>query len=111
MNLEEIKNKLIKEREELRLLLENQTKEIAQILDETESAADLLADIYEYKQESHLNTEALEARLKEVEKALEKIEKGTYGICENCGKVIEEMRLKIDPSAYLCRQCSLKKIV
>ncbi len=109
MNLDEIKNKLIKEKEELELLLENQEKEAREILTEPESATDIIADVYEYKQEAHLTKEALEERINEINKALDKINKGTYGICENCQKNIEETRLKIDPAAYLCRDCSLKK--
>lgn len=109
MNLEEVKNKLIKERKEIELLLEDQKREEREILTESESATDIIADIYEFKQEAHLTKEALEERIKEINKALDKIDKGTYGICENCQKNIEETRLKINPAAYLCRECSLKK--
>jgi DnaK suppressor protein len=109
MNLDEIKNKLLKEKEELKILLESQKEEFSEIAVETESAADIIADVYEYKQETHLTKEALELRIKEIDKALDKIEKGTYGICEECGGIIEEVRLKIDPATYLCRQCALKQ--
>lgn len=109
MNIEEIKNKLIKELNDLKILLEHQKKETKEILTEPESASDIIADIYEFKQESNLTIESLEARIKEIEKALEKIEKGTYGICEKCHQPIEEERLKIDLAAYLCRKCYNKK--
>lgn len=109
MNIEEIKNQLLKEKEELELLLENQERETKEILSEQETATDILADIYEYKQEAHLTKEALEERIRAINKALDKINNGTYGICENCGKLIEEPRLKIDPTIYLCRECSIKK--
>ncbi|SHJ04093.1 TraR/DksA C4-type zinc finger protein [Lutispora thermophila] len=41
----------------------------------------------------------------EVNEALRKIENGTYGICENCGKEIAEERLDIIPYARLCISC------
>lgn len=50
----------------------------------------------------------LETRLKEINLALEKIKKGAYGKCENCGKEIKEERLKIYPAARLCLNCEKK---
>jgi DnaK suppressor protein len=47
----------------------------------------------------------LELKLKNINLALEKIKKGEYGICENCGKKIAEQRLKISPEARLCLKC------
>lgn len=41
----------------------------------------------------------LETQLHEVNRALEKIEKGTYGICEVSGEQIELDRLEANPSA------------
>lgn len=46
----------------------------------------------------------LQARLSDVEKALKKIEDGTYGTCEVCGKKIEEDRLDAVPSAKTCKE-------
>lgn len=45
---------------------------------------------------------ALELRLAEVVKALEKIEKGEYGLCEKCGQEIGEKRLQAIPEAKYC---------
>jgi RNA polymerase-binding transcription factor DksA len=41
----------------------------------------------------------LESQLNEVTAALGRIEKGTYGTCEVCGKPIEMERLEANPSA------------
>lgn len=41
----------------------------------------------------------LESQLKDVNDALEKMEKGTYGVCEQTGKDIETERLKAYPAA------------
>ena len=40
--------------------------------------------------------------LKEVNSALERIDKGTYGICEVCHDPIEEDRLLVDPLVRVC---------
>ncbi len=55
------------------------------------------------------NRMALEKRildqLAEVENALPKFEKGTYGLCEGCGKPIAPARLEALPQAMLCMSC------
>ncbi|MRI83123.1 MAG: RNA polymerase-binding protein DksA [Nitratiruptor sp.] len=45
------------------------------------------------------------AELKEIEEALEKIERGEYGICEMCGEQIKPLRLKVKPYAKYCIVC------
>ena len=47
----------------------------------------------------------LELKLQNINKALEKIKKGNYGKCEECGKEIEEERLKLIPETNLCNKC------
>jgi len=49
--------------------------------------------------------QSLEVRLRDINLALEKIEKGNYGICEKCGKEIEIERLEAMPEARLCKKC------
>jgi DnaK suppressor protein len=40
--------------------------------------------------------------LQKIEKALTRMDEGTYGTCERCGKPIEKARLKALPYANLC---------
>lgn len=47
----------------------------------------------------------LELRLRDVNRALKKIEEQTYGICEKCGKPIEEERLRAVPEALTHIRC------
>lgn len=47
--------------------------------------------------------------LKKIERALQKIDDGTYGICENCGACIGYERLKLRPVAELCIKCKLEQ--
>ena len=56
--------------------------------------------------EKRLNLEnRLRQELARVEHALEKIEKGTYGLCDNCGQPIDPERLEALPQASLCMNC------
>ncbi len=48
-------------------------------------------------------TRELEDRLAIIQKALEDIESGTYGICNVCEGTIEEDRLDADPAAQTCK--------
>lgn len=52
---------------------------------------------------------SLENRLKDINNALNRIEKGTYGKCENCKADIPEERLKVFPAARYCIRCEKKK--
>jgi RNA polymerase-binding protein DksA len=64
-----------------------------------------LADRTEDFEERSATLNVLEARLKDIQDALKKIEDGTYGICEVCGKPIEEDRLEANPAARTCKAC------
>jgi DnaK suppressor protein len=45
------------------------------------------------------------AAVEEIERALAKIESGTYGLCEKCGREIPKARLRVLPHAPLCVAC------
>ena len=47
----------------------------------------------------------LEKSLEDIEKALSRIEKKTYGTCKYCGKSINEKRLMARPTAGACVAC------
>jgi DnaK suppressor protein len=49
--------------------------------------------------------EQLDATRKDVRKALDRLEAGTYGKCTNCGKDVGEDRLEALPAANLCLEC------
>jgi RNA polymerase-binding protein DksA len=48
----------------------------------------------------------LEETLIEVEKALSKLDSGTYGMCESCSKPIGEDRLEAMPATRFCIDCA-----
>ena len=43
--------------------------------------------------------------LYEIDEALQRVDAGTYGACEACGKAIEKARLKALPFARMCIHC------
>ena len=49
-----------------------------------------------------------EQSLRDISKALARIESGDYGYCEECGEEIAEKRLQINPTAIYCIECSSK---
>ena len=55
----------------------------------------------DFEEKSALMTE-LEARYIEVETALSKMHDDEYGLCDVCGKEIEEERLAANPAAQTC---------
>jgi DnaK suppressor protein len=48
---------------------------------------------------------AMQRRLDSIDAALDAIRRGTYGICERCGKPIDPARLEAFPEARLCLKC------
>lgn len=51
----------------------------------------------------------LAKKIIQTKKALTGIKHGTYGICEDCGKMIDTDRLVVYPEATLCISCESKR--
>jgi len=110
--LAELKSTLIKEKEKL----ENDLSRIAKPLNKGKGDyTTAFEDIGTDKEDNAMEVEhfadtlpveiTLEKKLQDVIEALEKMEKGIYGICENCQQEIDIERLKINPSARTCIKC------
>lgn len=110
--IEELKAQLLREKEKL----EKSLARIARPVDKTEGDYETtFEDIGTDKDDNATEVDqytgnvsvevTLENNLQEVIEALERIEKGTYGICENCKKEISVERLKANPSARTCIEC------
>ena len=58
--------------------------------------------------------EALAGQLREtlddVERALAKLDAGTYGMCEDCGQPIDPLRLEAKPAARYCINCAAEAL-
>ena len=58
-----------------------------------------MANFIESFESNNARVNSLEARYNQILAALDRIEKGTYGICIKSGKLIEEDRLEANPAA------------
>lgn len=111
--IQELKEKLEKQKDVLQKELESFAKEDPKIKNNWDTKypnredgdKDEEADeVQEYDNKLSLEY-SLESKLKDVNNALEKIENGKYGMCENCGKKIDEERLLACPEAKTCLRC------
>ena len=66
--------------------------------------ADDATELFEREKEIGLE-QSLEAHLNQVTQALQRMEAGTYGQCERCGRPIAPERLDAMPEATLCIDC------
>lgn len=73
-------------------------------LDYGESFADAGAATAERTERLGL-VDALKGQLDEVDRALERIAEGTYGVCAVCGSEIPAARLEARPESTLCVAC------
>lgn len=106
--LEECRRKLLEEKAKIidRYLAKEETQ---QRLEEESKEPRDWEDIGQmtYTEELLDNLSQIEAKtLKEIEYALSKIEKGTYGICEACGVEIAFERLRAIPWTRYCARCA-----
>ena len=49
---------------------------------------------------------SLETRLARTERALAKLDEGSYGRCDGCGRALEPARLAALPDSVLCVRCA-----
>lgn len=109
--LEQLKSKLLKEKKELEEKLDKMAMKSdgdyeATFEDFGRNQEDNAEEVEEYTAKMGV-TETLEKKLEETKAALERMEKGTYGICDNCkGEEIPMERLMAYPSASTCLKCS-----
>ncbi len=107
------------ELEEIRLTLRAERDELVAQLDQlTAAPRDPMAAVGFGKRVGEGTTQAVEriaqvdaarnldAKRRDVERALEKLDEGTYGTCDRCGVPISPERLEAIPSAVLCVACA-----
>jgi RNA polymerase-binding transcription factor DksA len=72
--------------------------------DSSQADDNVLADAVEDYEENVALVRTLEKKYQDINKALDKIEKGNYGICEISGEEIELDRLEANPAATTCKK-------
>jgi DnaK suppressor protein len=70
--------------------------------------ADTAANAFE-REHSLALTQNAQDLLSQTERALQRIDAGTYGVCESCGKAIGKARLLAFPRATLCVECKQRE--
>jgi len=78
------------------------------VRDAGDDSADAGTKAFEREQELSLNQNARDL-LEQGERALGRIDAGTYGVCESCGKPIGKARLMAFPRATLCVTCKQRE--
>jgi len=110
--LSELKEALLKEKSELEENLSRIAKPVDKEGGDYETSFedigtdrdDNATEVEQYT--DNLPVEAtLEKKLQDILEALQRMESGTYGICENCHQEIDTERLKASPSAKTCITC------
>ncbi len=110
--LEELKQKLLAEKKRLEETLskseaksEKVDREYETKFEEIDRDQEENADEMEMYQSTLAADETMKTELEKINEALERMEKGTYGVCENCQKEIPLDRLRAYPQAAKCLEC------
>jgi RNA polymerase-binding transcription factor DksA len=54
---------------------------------------------------AYWHQELLQARLRKIDDALDRLMSGSYGNCSKCGRWIEDTKLDFDPALTYCVEC------
>ena len=99
-------------------MLQKEEGKLEEAIKELEKPADFGSDVDNFEEEADEAEElsnrlgevaVFKERLEEIKIALQKIENGTYGVCEKCGKEIEREVLEASPESALCKSCKSKE--
>jgi RNA polymerase-binding transcription factor DksA len=107
MDAKQARERLLKEREQRRALAERLRAHEADAVEQAELSkvdqhpAELGTETFERERDLTALT-ILEGELADIQRALRRIEDGTYGTCEECGKPIGDERLEAKPWARFC---------
>ncbi|MDR3109742.1 MAG: TraR/DksA family transcriptional regulator [Planctomycetaceae bacterium] len=101
--LEGLRQSLLKRRDDIKQFLESETG----IGDRGIATGDIadMAVAYSEAEKSYQFVETKSRELKEIERAIQRMEEGGYGICEKCGGEIPVMRLEVLPFTSKCVRC------
>jgi DnaK suppressor protein len=112
----------VKDAEVIRRVLEEEREQLrARLAEMTAAPRDPMASVSFGKRVGEGTTQAVErlnqvgtakqlsAMLEDVERALEKLGEGTYGVCDSCGTEIPRERLEARRWSVLCVACSARK--
>lgn len=111
--LQEVLTELHEHRERLVIEVRDQEEELAGLMRDAgdgagQDQADMGATSFERDHELTVVNNARDM-MAQIDRALGRIDDGTYGICESCGEPIGKMRLMAFPRATLCLSCKQRE--
>jgi RNA polymerase-binding transcription factor DksA len=80
---------------------ESETESLGELSSSDQHMADLGSETFEREKDLSI-LEQIEAELADIEHALRRLDEGTYGTCEACGKPIDDARLEALPATRFC---------
>jgi RNA polymerase-binding protein DksA len=111
VDLEEARNKLEEERRrllgaraDLQAEVEQESaggEDVSELSSVDQHPADQATETFEREKDLSI-LESTDEQLRDIERAFARIENGSYGTCEVCGRPIGDERLQAKPSARLC---------
>jgi DnaK suppressor protein len=113
LNMEKYKKKLLEERERLHTEMEIIEQDISyddtgagqsELADYDQHPADAATETFEKERDLSLR-DSFRDTIGRIDEALGKIDRGTYGQCDRCGRDIPAPRLDAVPHAIYCVEC------
>jgi RNA polymerase-binding transcription factor DksA len=111
MDSEDVSRRLVEERERLERVRagfdaehlhdESEDESMSELSHLAQHSADVATETFEREKDFSI-LEQVEAELADVERALRRLDDGTYGRCEACGSPIGDDRLVAMPAARFC---------
>jgi RNA polymerase-binding transcription factor DksA len=80
---------------------ESESESLSELSDIDQHQADTGTETFDRERDTSI-LEQVQAELADVEHALRRLDDGTYGTCEACGKPIDEERLDAQPATRFC---------
>lgn len=111
MDLDAARERLQQEKQRLQATVDSRSEEDPS--DETQQSstgelssydqhpADAATETFEREKDMTITT-SIEQQIEEIDAALERVESGSYGKCEECGRDINPARLEAQPMARFC---------
>lgn len=105
MDIEHLKNELLRSRQDIEERLQKLKNHIQHV--DTDNDPDFEEQAVQNANDDVVNelSDSLKLQLSEINLALNRIDKGTYGICSSCGEEISSERLNAIPYTTSCKQC------
>jgi DnaK suppressor protein len=106
-DLNQIKRILTQQLKELLSRADCSLEGLGELEEKLSDPLDIAAQVSERSFSNHLCSRE-KLLIRKIERSLQDIEEGVYGLCENCGEEISVKRLKARPTARYCIDCKTK---